>query len=200
MIKNKLTKIEFNKILYSIFCLKDIDTIRKTIFELLYYKPPIPDGESTPTINLETTGIYSTYKGFEIEISTLIEFGIVIRFKKDKAFFDGVLYHPPSLISNHIIRYFEKKYYRDCFVTSNVPYYTQYNLLKYQIFHLKDTLNSNWYKQKKLSPIMLIEEERVNKYEIQFQINLQCFEHVNNRFTLKDNWEELCWHFAKKFT
>lgn len=200
MIANKLTKIEFNKLLSTIFSLKDIDTIRKTIFELLYFKPSMPIGEFTPTVNSKITGIYSTYKGFEIEITSLVEFGIVIKFKKDKAFIDGFFYYPQSLIINSIIKYFEKEYYRDCFISSNIPNDRQYDLIKYKVFHLKSTSYSKWHKQKELSPIMLIEEERVNRYEIQFQFNFQCFEKLNNRFALKDDWEDLCWEFDKKFT
>ena len=108
MIRNKLTKIEFHKILSSIFNLNGYDKIRTSLFELLYYKPLSPVGDHTPTINLKSTGVKTTYRGFDIEITSLVEFGIVIKLTKKQTMLDGFFNSPSYSLSNEIIRYFEK--------------------------------------------------------------------------------------------
>lgn len=194
MINNELTYIELEKIIKPIIKLEHIEIIKESIYKVLYFKKAEPNDKNQYRITSETTGINSTYKGFEIEIRRLNDIengytGVIIQFRKTKSFIDFFKNSRKSIVNDLkklCASEIDEAEFSD-FVVRFVPSVNR----KYEYFYQSGTKNPDWEKQNKLSPLTIFTKEDYKSFLIEFLFTPECYERKTNKTILRGDWLEI---------
>ncbi|CAN5592156.1 hypothetical protein BH10BAC3_BH10BAC3_31220 [soil metagenome] len=194
MINNILTYKELEKIFLPILRLERIEIIKENIYDALHFSKLLPSDKSQFRICAETTGINSTYKGFEIEIKRLEDkkndySGVIIQFRKKKSFKD-FLSDPIKLVIMDIQKLCDKEIHEAWFTNFDPGGIVTENA-KDQFLYQLGSFNPDWKKQNKLSPLSIYTREDQKLYLVEFLFTPLCYERISSKTILKNDWLDL---------
>ena len=199
MINNKLTKLEFEKMIRPILQLERIEVIKENIYSVLHFTKCDPTDKRQFRICLETTGINSTYKGFQIEIRRLDDVAndyidVILQFRKRKTIFD---------FFNNPTKYLVKDLKRICDLDIYEAWFHGFDpgnpVKEYvidQFLYQLGTLNPDWKEQNKLSPLCVYTKEDFKSYLVELSFSPQCYERKEGKTKLRSNWLEIFQKFC----
>ncbi|HSC52132.1 MAG TPA: hypothetical protein VLC98_00815 [Phnomibacter sp.] len=194
MINNILSYTELEKIFLPILKLESIEVIKENIYNVLHFSKGSPNDTKQYRICAETTGVNSIYKNFEIEIRRLEDkkngySGVIIQFRKKKLFKD-FFSDPTKQIIIDLKSLCVKEIHEAWFNRIVLGRIIKENE-KYQFLYQIGTLNPDWEKQNKLSPLTIFTHESKDSYLIEFLFTPLCYERTSDKTVLKNNWLEL---------
>lgn len=182
------------KIFLPILRLDNIEIIKENIYKTLHFIKVQPSDKIQYRIYSETTGVNSTFKGFEIEILRLDDAkndytGVIIQFRKKRSIID-FFSNPNKQIVNHLKKLCDREIHEACFKKFDPGSIVKEHVNEQFLYHL-GTLNPQWKEQNKLSPLIIYTKEDLNSYLVEFSFTPLCYGRKSGKTILKDDWLEL---------
>lgn len=193
MIENRLTKIEFTRILRPILQLEGLQTI-KTEFEDVFQ-------EKVKSFNdiIEYTRRYNlTYRGIEIFISgigDLLKDSVYISLncrieRKWFHFFKNPTIDFITDLKDVCIEAFNDLSFAKIETAAYIDSYTKSTLESFTYIYDSSAFNSKWKFGNEISPLIIAPSKNNKYYFVEFKFNPNCYFRQDNKTFLKSNWKE----------
>lgn len=194
MIKNELTYKEIEKIIRPILKLENILTIKESIYKVLHFTRANPSDKEQYIISSNFTGISSTYRGFEIEVRNLNDrdndyIDVLLRLVRKKTFKDHFFSSKNKIVKE--IKNFCETEISECWFSNFDPGGIIKDDTKEEFLYQLGAKNPEWKKQNKISPLTIFIQEKSDQILIEFLFSPDCYERIENKTSLKENWLEI---------
>lgn len=194
MITNKLSTEEFNDILRPILRLSTIEVIKFNVYKILHFQKAKQIETDQYILNTKSTGVSSTYKGFELEIRRLPDqkngySGLIFQMRKRKRISD-LLFNPAKKIASEIKTICSEEISKSWLTEFDPGGKAPYNVRE-TFFYQLGAKYPNWKEESKISPLALYVREDDKGYTIEFLFHPECYERVSDKTSLRIDWIEI---------